>query len=269
MADWREFASFIKQIRAAANALGMRPYQDTFYRGHRSASYKLLPSLFRQAHHSYDQYLQLERRMFFEFRTRARQLYDNEHTGWDVLFHMQHHGVPTRLLDWSSVFGVALYFALLDYTDEAESTPSIWILNPYALNLAGPWKIPRLFDPKYLARDERINRSYDYDELLLGDHPQNWGNDKLWETPLAIYTSQRSERMFAQGGFFTIHGLDNRPLEEIFADGSGIYRKVEVPRSAIPSAKEFLSLAGIGHRQLFPDLDGIARSIKDKFNVTR
>jgi hypothetical protein len=77
--------------------------------------------------------------------------------------------------------------------------------------------------------------------------------------------------MFAQSGFFTIHGLDHRPLEEIVAEWPdiNIQRKVEVPRSAILAAKEFLSFAGIGHRQLFPDLDGIARSIKDNFNAAR
>jgi hypothetical protein len=90
-----------------------------------------------------------------------------------------------------------------------------------------------------------------------------------WETPLAIYANQRSERMFAQSGFFTIHGLDNRPLEEIFPSRAGIQQKVEVPRAAIPAAREFLSKAGIGHRQLFPDLDGAARSVKEKFSVTR
>ena len=247
--------------------LAYADYQETFYRGHRSDAYKLLPSLFRQDLPSYEAYFKLERYTFFEFRTRARQLYEYQHTGWDVLFHMQHHGVPTRLLDWSSVFGVALYFALLNYADGSESTPCIWILNPYALNKA-TWGRHRLYDPKYIARDEKINRSYDYDELLLEDHPQQW-DGLLWRTPLAIYTSQRSERMFAQSGFFTIHGLDHRPIEEVFAERPNIQRKVEVPRSAIPAAREFLSFAGIGHRQLFPDLDGIARSIKDKFNIAR
>ena len=53
MADWREFANFIEQIRDATNALGMRSYQDTFYRGHGCASYKLLPSLFRHGDRPY------------------------------------------------------------------------------------------------------------------------------------------------------------------------------------------------------------------------
>jgi hypothetical protein len=268
MADWDEFAKFIEQVRAATGVLGIRSYQDPFFRGHRDTKYRLLPSLFRQGARTYEEYLKLERRMFFEFQTRARQLYDNEHTDWDRLFHMQHHGVPTRLLDWSSVFGVALYFALLDHIDESDREPCIWLLNPYALNHAA-WNLHRLFAPKYIARDEHLNRSYDYGELLLGTHPQIWGERTWWETPLAIYSHQRSDRMFAQGGFFTIHGLDHRPIEEIFQTRPDILQKVDVPRAAIPAAREFLSFAGIGHRQLFPDLDGVARSVCDKFNISR
>jgi hypothetical protein len=181
---------------------------------------------------------------------------------------MQHHGVPTRLLDWSSVFGVALYFVLLNYVDKSERGPCIWILNPYALNHAA-WNLYRLFSPKYIARDEDLNRSYDYGELLLGTHPRIWGDRRLWETPLAIYSHQRSERMFAQNGFFTIQGLDHRPIEEIFDARPDILCKVDVARAAIPAAKEFLSFSGIGHRQLFPDLDGVARSVCDKFTISR
>jgi hypothetical protein len=49
---------------------------------------------------------------------------------WHYLFDMQHHYIPTRLLDWTTVLGVAIFFALLkDYGDSA-----IFMLNPEALN---------------------------------------------------------------------------------------------------------------------------------------
>jgi hypothetical protein len=95
------------------------------------------------------------------------------------------------------------------------------------------------------------------------------GGEALWETPLAIYEHQRSERMFAQSGWFTIHGTDRRAIEDIFGDRRGILKKVDVPKAVIPAAREFLAFAGIGHRQLFPDLDGLARSICDTFELTR
>jgi len=75
--------------------------------------------------------------------------------------------------------------------------------------------------------------------------------------------------MFAQSGWFTIHGTDRRAIEDIFGDRRGILKKVDVPKAVIPAAREFLAFAGIGHRQLFPDLDGLARSICDTFELTR
>jgi hypothetical protein len=261
---WMQFAEFMNAMRAELDSLELRSHQECYFRGHADSEYKLLPSLYRSRDRTPDDYIKLERRMFFEFRTRARQLYDSDYSDWDILFHMQHHGVPTRLLDWTSVFGIALYFALLGYRGGAQ-TPCIWIMNPYALNHFA-WKLHRLFSPKYLARDEGKNRSYEYSELLL--------NPELidWNTPLAIYSHQRSERMFAQSGRFTIHGTDSRTLEEVFdspASRDRVVRKLIVPHAAIPAARQYLESAGIGHRQLFPDLDGLARSVCEKFGISR
>jgi hypothetical protein len=260
------FNKFLESIQQARVELGLRAHQECFFRGNPDTAYALMPSLFRQGTRSQEEYWKLERRLFFEFRTRARQLYDIEHTGWDVLFHIQHHGVPTRLLDWTSVFGVALYFALLNYRTDAQQPACIWVMNPYALNHAA-WGLHRLFNPRYLAREEASNRSYDYSELLLDTHPPHWGERRLWETPLAIYSHQRSERMFAQSGWFTIHGTDMRSIDEIFEERPGILKKIDLPQDAVPAARQFLELAGIGHRQLFPDLDGIARSLCAKFEL--
>jgi hypothetical protein len=272
----------MNSISAAQGGLGLHSHQDVFFRGHSDSRYTLLPSLFRQRDTGEkDYYWRLERRTFFQFRTLARELYTSNRLDWDVLFHMQHHGVPTRLLDWTSVFGVALYFALLNRAKDSTSVPCIWLLNPYALNYA-EWETYNLFSPKYLARDEKNNRSYDYGELLNKAH---WGEQSQsqyknwerlpWHKPLAIYHDQRSDRMFAQSGWFTIHGTNIDPLEVIFPEQSKgtkkprILTKVEIPKAAIPAAYEFLNLAGIGHRQLFPGLDGLAKSIKERFDLNR
>jgi len=266
MSTWDEFATLMQGIEDARNDLNLRSHQECFYRGHRDTAYNLLPSLFRQSNRTHEEYRKLERRMFFEFRNRARQLYGADISDWDVLFHMQHHGVPTRLLDWTSVFGVALYFALLNYGEEAERPPCIWIMNPYALNHAN-WGLYRLFSPKYLARDEGDNRSYDYGELLLGTHPPGWNDWLSWNTPIAMYSYRRSERMLAQSGLFTIHGTNISSINEMFHDRPDVLRKIEVPKGAIPAGRQFLAFAGISHRQLFPDLDGLARSVCEKFGV--
>jgi hypothetical protein len=288
MRDWNAFADFMNSIYAAKSRLGLHTHQDVFFRGHFNRNYTLLPSLFRQPDTGEpDYYWRLERRTFLQFRTLARELYTSDRLDWDVLFHMQHHGVPTRLLDWTSVFGVALYFALLNRPDNSTDVPCIWLLNPYALNHA-QWNTYNLFSPHYLARDEENNRSYDYGELLIGAHRgdqsqskhRNWGR-LPWNNPLAIYHDQRSDRMFAQTGWFTIHGTNTAPLEAIFPEKPEdpaqpedsrppkMLTKVEIPVEAIPAAQEFLTLAGIGHRQLFPGLDGLALSVKQRFGLNR
>jgi hypothetical protein len=266
--DWVSFGKFMQDVQEARDGFGLRSHQECFFRGHGDSGFQLKPSLFRDAGRSEHQTQKVEGRSFFSFQAQARQLYESEMSGWDVLFHMQHHGVPTRLLDWTSVFGVALYFAILNVDAESACTPCVWLLNPYALNHA-TWGLHRLFNPTYLARIEDLNRSYDFSELLLGAH-RDWKEKRFgWQTPLAIYSVQRSERMFAQSGWFTIHGTDVRSIEDIFPNCPDILRRVEIPRKIIPTVHEYLAGTGIGHRTLFPDLDGLARSICEKFQLGR
>jgi hypothetical protein len=46
---------------------------------------------------------------------------------------MQHHGVPTRLLDWSDGALIALHFALRDKAVPPTSGSVIYVLDPYSL----------------------------------------------------------------------------------------------------------------------------------------
>jgi hypothetical protein len=148
------WADFLRSVDSERKALAFEEGEDCFFRGHRESSWSLLPTLLR---HCRDNNLKappdirnLEASLYFEFRSRARELHDHSLSQWDILFSMRHHGLATRLLDWTTVLGVAVFFALREATKE--STPCVWLLNPYALNQIS-WEERDLVAPEYFHRE--------------------------------------------------------------------------------------------------------------------
>lgn len=255
---WQAWGRFLDAVEAAEQELRFDPDEERFYRGHADHQWPLLPTLYRD-------YTQdaaragAEGAFFWEFQARARELHHLALSDWDVLFFMRHHEVPTRLLDWTETLAVALYFALEDRilgkpTPPGRGTPCIWILNPYLLNGRGGQK-EDLYAPRMLGWDEKEKTYFDYGELLL--EPGPWD----WKSPLAIYPQQKPLRMGAQRGWFTIHGSDDRPLEQ---QRPKCVRQVGVPDDAAEAAIEILRIAGIDPYGIYADLDGLAKSLRLK-----
>ena len=123
MTTWNEF---LEQVRQAESDLGQP--SEVWYRGHSDESWDLTPSLLR--HKDWED---KEKKLFQEFTKTASRLFDKRTNDWETLFDMQHYWVPTRLLDWTSVMGVAMAFILHnDYSDSANS--ALFVLDPTALN---------------------------------------------------------------------------------------------------------------------------------------
>jgi hypothetical protein len=228
-----------------------------WFRGCRSRRHTLIPSLMRDTQGlSDDDHDQVEQDVFFEFQARAAELRHQGLTEWEYLFFGRHYGVPTRVLDWTDTFGVALYFALEEFgkvQDEQAREPNIWIINPFLLNKK-TWKLREVILPRYLGVDDD-DEYVDFGELLAAEGP--WA----WDGPVAIYPIQINERVRAQRGWFTIHGNDRRALDDQFPQS---VIKLILKPECIPPALEFLQLAGFNRFSIYPDLGNLAIWIREE-----
>jgi hypothetical protein len=251
-------------VQEAGAALNPDSFETIWFRGCRESEHKLIPTLMRDTRDlSEDDQDQCERDLFSEFQARATELRQRGLSDWEYLFYGRHYGVPTRVLDWTDTFGVALYFALEEWivdtptgrgpdsTVKTTREPTIWIVNPYALNRK-TWE-DEIIQPKYLGLDKH-ETYWDFGELL--DVDEKWP----WDGPVAIYPIQINERVRAQRGWFTIHGNDRRALEDQFPK---LVRKIVLERTAVDQVREFLQHAGFNRFSMYPDLDNLAIWIRE------
>jgi FRG domain len=241
---WLTFLDSIDQARAQLKC----DASGAWFRGVSSHKFRLYPSLLRpRAKITVKQ----EREIFEraeDFDSNTMQKNDS----WERLVTLQHYGAPTRLLDWTETFGVALYFAVRGIKGDISPTPAIWILNPFRLA-----QLARRTSDKTIGVFHK-DRATDYYESFIGGAQLKWP----FESPMPYRPPKISNRIRAQRGFFTVHGADPRPIDAIFRES---VRQVRIPRDAICFARQFLQLAGIDSLALFPDFEGFNRMLKDRY----
>src|ERR1700751_2188263 len=113
---------FLENINQSKEALGSQ--EVLWYRGQADYDYKLIPSLLRMKNG-----LSREKFLFQEYKRAAIWFQDKRETDWETLFDMQHYWIPTRLLDWTEVLGIAIAFAIIKQRQTGNDA-AIFILNP-------------------------------------------------------------------------------------------------------------------------------------------
>ena len=148
------------------------------YRGHSNESYKLIPSVGRLEPYRNKPLSNIESESFNKFKKRAinyinARLADN----WEWLSLAQHHGLPTRLLDWTRNPLVALFFACKDTAEEADR--AVWVL-------------------------------HDLELVKIGNHPNPLKIDNIYR----YSPNHVASRLKVQSGIFTVHPNPIEPLNK-------------------------------------------------------
>lgn len=203
----------------------------------------------------------------WEFKRQAmihafRESLDKAEARTELLFYMQHHGVPTRLLDWTSNPFIALYFALAEVKKEKDGAyaddAAVWVFDPYAWNRhalreiawedSGPANPEDLRIQSYLPQQSGVSspgRRYDY--------------------PIALIGSVNTPRMMAQRGHFTMFSIDTSPMELMYQKArfpTGSLVKLEIPAASVESLLSDLVSLGYTDSVAYPDLQGLAMEVK-------
>jgi len=169
---------------------------------------------------------------------------------------MQHHGAPTRFLDWTYSVYVAAYFAL----ENAAGDCAVWKINKKWLNEEGK----KLFEKASYSTGI-------FNEAGEENVEKDFKDDVLTRRPLPVVVQvnpfQLDERLSIQKGVFLYPCDIQAGFEENLRVMPESLDPKHVPKLVLShterlSPLKILNSMNISRATLFPGLDGFAQSLK-------
>lgn len=252
-----------------------------YYRGHSDSAFLLQPSVMRK-----DSWLSHERDMYNEIRIECPQEFSQCKSHLDFLVHMQHYGLPTRLLDVTRNPLVALYFAcetnpgksgeiIVFEVDHEElkypGSDTVSILASLPLfTSAEKDAVYRWASDRKLSQEDFNKKAVRLLHEIKLEKPAF--RDELRKEDLTdvffVLSEKKNPRIMKQDGAFIICGLFDRKKNPInryrLRRGSKIQIFIIKSRAKKGIMKQLNKLS-INKAGLFPEIEDVAEYIKDKF----
>lgn len=234
----------------------VKRYRDSrIYRGCSDSAWQFMPSLNRVCYHD----LSLENHILRSFRKYGyAELADCQGT-WKLLTVAQHHGIPTRLLDWTYSPLVAAHFATEDIS-MYDRDGAIFCLNvpdfkPY---------LPKTFREEL----EQAGGNVFSVGMLERLAPKLQNLEQQSEKPFALFFEPSSmiDRIVNQYALFSVVSHSSVLLSEIIAQEEIKCIRYVIPKSIKLEIRDKLDYINISERMIYPGLDGISRWITRRYS---
>lgn len=204
--------------------------QFTLYRG-QSLDKTLLPKI---ARYDAPDVEKIEKEMLEDFKRRSVHLIEYQPgNSWDWLALAQHHGMATRLLDWTENPLIALWFSMAPKSEFRNLDYSVvWGFN--------------------VPVSDVVASTGDINSFPVG-------STKVFKP------NHITKRISSQFGWFTVHKHNAERKFVAFEkneDYSGRLFKIEVKSDCFSECKKRLHSFGINSASMYPDIDGLAKHVE-------
>jgi hypothetical protein len=232
-------------------------YRSSYvYRGMWNKDFELTTSLMRLG----GDYSKLETHLLRNFKKYALRDASPGNSIWNWLAVAQHHGLPTRLLDWTYSPYVALHFAtnnLLHYDTDAV----IWCVNYVKSNMHLPPVLKdaisvegsNVFTPEVLepvcSSLKELSAFQEEDYVLFLEPPSLDG------------------RIVHQFALFSMMSNSSALLSDWLEQYSDLYFRIIIPARLKWEIRDKLDQANITERVLFPGLNGLSEWLRRHYTT--
>jgi hypothetical protein len=229
---------------------GIERHRSPFvFRGMSDVGDGLATTLMRLGY-THDDLARLEGHLLRNFRKYAHSDAAAGDSVWNWLALAAHHGLPTRLLDWTYSPFVALHFATANLRRYG-SDSVVWCVNHRETNRRLPDELRRQLEAEGsdVFTVDMLNRAASTLERF----------EELADNEFVVFLEPPSldARIVNQFALFSLMSTPDRPLETWLEASSDLSKRGIIPAEMKGEVRDKLDQAGITERMLFPGLDGI------------
>ena len=209
--------------------------------------------------------MQRLRKVSFENFTKyaAIEATDIKDSVWRQLILGQHHGLPTRLLDWSCSPLIGLHFATSgeDVEKMDKHDGQIWKVDINEIN--------SLLPEEYKKMLEKEDAYLFTDDMLKGESLKKYDKDMENHAMAFMEPPSIDQRIINQYALFSIVPSGITDIEAFFSEYTHHTVRYVIDKSIRWEVRDFLDRININERTVYPGLDGISAWLKRHYYVKK